>query len=234
MELRLTRISITLLSLGLVFSSTAFAEDVYRWKDENGNTHLGRTLPPEYANKPYEILNAQGIVIERVDPADRLKKPDQKVEEEEKSDELEPLFTEYEVRLKSDENLLLRYRSEDKLIEAMENEVAQLGYDTRLIDQSQKSAITALTGQVKNAADRQRAGMPDDPELEREINSLRSRLGRSEDQLAALKLREAKIRASFAENIKRYRYLANGGQPGGEYPETNGDENAETAGSEDT
>ncbi len=201
--------------MGLVFSSTVIAEDVYRWTDENGKVHYGRTLPPEYSTKPYEILNGQGMVIERIDPAELLKRL-AKPKEDDKPKELAPLFSDYEVRLKSDENLMLRYRTEDKLIEAMENEVAQLGYDTRLIDQSQKSAITSLVGQVKNAADRQRAGMPDDPELEKEINSLRRRLGRSAEQLTAIKERETKIRASFEKNIKRYQYLVNGGQPGGE------------------
>ena len=202
--------------MGLVFSSTAIAEDVYRWTDENGKVHFGRTLPPEYSHKPYEILNGQGVVIERVDPAALLKQAAESKKEDDQPKELVPLFSDYEVRLKSDENLILRYRTEDKLIEAMENEVAQLGYDTRLIDQSQKSAITSLVGHVKNAADRQRSGMPDDPELEKEINSLRRRLGRSEEQLTAIKEREIKIRASFAEDIKRYHYLANGGQPGSE------------------
>lgn len=217
MALSLTRISIALLSAGLAWPSLTWADVVYRWTDENGEVHFGSTLPPEYSNKPYDILNEQGLLLERVDPIEALKKPEKEVEDEPEA--LEPLYTDYEIRLKSDENLLLRYRTEDKLIEAMENEVAQLGYDSRLIDQTQKSAITSLTGQIKNAADRQRAGMPDDPELEKEINSLRLRLTRSEDQLAALRVREDKIREAFDVNLKRYRYLANGGRPGGEYPD---------------
>jgi hypothetical protein len=213
MELKLTRISITLLIASLFFTSVANAQNVYRWTDENGDVHYGPTLPPEFANKPYEILNRNGVLLQRVDdPSALLEKPEEVKEE---SQELEPLFTEQEVRTRSDSLLLLRYPEEADLTAAMENEVAQLGYDIRLINQSRASALTTLATQVGNAADRQRAGMPEDPDLRKEIGSLRNRLGSSEGRLMDLRERELAIRAEFESDLKRYRYLTNGGQPGG-------------------
>jgi hypothetical protein len=214
MEARLTRISITLLCLSMVFSTFATAQErTYRWKDDEGNVHFGRTIPPEYATRPYEVLNKAGQVIERVDDPISSQKPIPEIESG--TDELEPLFTEDEVRLSSDNLLILRYNTEEDLVAAMENEVAQLGYDRRLINQSRSSAMTTLAGLVKNAADRHRAGMPDDEALEKGINSMRQRLRRSETELTRLNARELKIRGSFEENIARYQYLANGGIPGG-------------------
>jgi len=197
----------------LAITSAAQAEgEVYRWTDENGKVHYGRTLPPEAANRPYDILSKSGVLIERIeDPvAYRLEKE----KGPEKSQKLEPLFSEDEVRLRSDRLLMLRYQSEEDILEAMEVEVAQLGYDARLINQSMTSVITALTGQVKKAADQQRAGMPPDEALVKEINQLRQRLQRNEDSLAGLREREERIRATFNEDIERYRFLANGGAPG--------------------
>ena len=189
----------------------ASAENIYRWTDENGKVHYGRTLPPDHSNLPYEFLNDQGVVIKRVDDPMESQKPVAEIEE---SDERAPLFTADEVRIRSDRLLVLLYHSEEDLIAAMEVEVDQLSYDTRLINQSQSSAMTSLAGQVKNAADRQRAGMPDDPGLGKNIYRLRQRLRKSEDQLQGLKDREIKIRASFQDDIERYRFLANGGKPG--------------------
>lgn len=206
-----TRIAAVLAVFSLVLSSLAWAENVYRWRDENGKVHYGATLPPEYANSPYEVLNSQGVVIEEVtDPLAKQKAP----AKNQKSAKPEPLFTEDEVRMRSDRLLMLRYHSEDDIRDAMEVEVAQLGYDARLINQTMTSAMTSLAGQVKNAADRQRAGMPVAEETETSINKLRQRIRNNERSLAALKTREKNIRATFEKELERYRYLENGGTPG--------------------
>lgn len=202
---------LVLLAAASIAAGAYAAGEVYRWKDAEGKVHYGRTLPPEAAKGPYEILNAKGVVIERItDPVayrlEKEKKPEEK--------EVEPLFTEDEVRLRSDRLLMLRYHSEDEIREAMEVEVAQLGYDARLINQTMSSAVTALAGNVHKAANQQRAGMPVEEELVREINQLRQRLKKNEESLAALSEREAKIREMFAQEIERYQYLANGGTPG--------------------
>ena len=201
-----------MLAIGLLFPATGMGEETYRWKDKDGKVHFGRTIPPEYADRPYEILNSSGFVIKRVD--DPLSDQTIVDVDEGKSDELEPLFTVDQIRKTTDEKLLLRYRKEEDLVAAMENEIAQLGYDNRLISQSQGSAMTSMAGHVKNAANRQRAGMPDDPQLEKDIRRLRQRMARAEGELAKLMTREEKIRVIFESNLKRYRFLANGGKPG--------------------
>jgi hypothetical protein len=208
----LKRISIAILSLGLLVSANAVAENVFRWTDDAGEVHYGRTLPPEYANRPYEILNSYGVVIERVDDPLGILEPEP--EEEEAGDELEPLFTPNEVRVRSDNLLMLRYYTEQELVDTMETEVAQLDYDIRLIRQSQASAISSLAGHVKKAADRQRAGMPEDEITRKNIHSLRQRLRKTERSLATYEQREAEIRASFLKDLERYRFLKNGGAPG--------------------
>lgn len=196
---------------------TALAERVYRWVDDEGKVHFGRTLPPEYADKPYQILNQDGVVIERVDDPLALLAPAQADAEKDKKPA--PLFSEDEVRLRSDRLLVLKYQSVEDIREAMELEVAQLVYDERLTVQSQSSTMQAMTGQVHTAADRQRAGLPPDVELEKAISSLRNRLRKSENTLVELKTREAKIRETFSQEMNRYEYLQNGGTPGVVMPE---------------
>ncbi|MDX1459749.1 MAG: DUF4124 domain-containing protein [Xanthomonadales bacterium] len=203
--------------LGIALSAAAFgAENVYRWTDENGKVHYGRTLPPEAARRPYDILSPSGVVIERVtDPLARQKpKP-----KDDKADEPEPLFTDDEIRLRSDRLLMLRYHSEDDIRDAMNVEISQLGYDARLINQSMSSALNTLSAQVSKAANRERAGMPPDEQLELEIRQLRNRLRGNEAELQTLRERELAIREQFEVQLERYRYLANGGAPGSIPPE---------------
>ena len=205
-----------LVACGLPWSPL-LAENVYRYTDENGEVHYTATLPPEYANQPYEIIGPSGIVIDRYDPM-AIEAPE---EEEEKGPE--PLFTEDEVRLRSDRLLVLKYHSEEEVFEAMNVEIANLGYDNRILEQTQASAIKSLGGLVREAADRQRAGMPPDENATRSIQDLQARLRQGAAAKAALDAREADIRAMFMADLERYRYLQSGGQPGSVMPEPEAD-----------
>jgi hypothetical protein len=60
--------------------------------------------------------------------------------------------------------------------------------------------------------------MPVEAETEKAINSLRSRISRTEHSLDDLKQREDAIRAVFLKELERYRYLQDGGAPGS-YPD---------------
>lgn len=47
----------------------AFAQEIfYVFTDKNGNTIMQDTLPPEYINKGYRIVNASGVTIKIVAP----------------------------------------------------------------------------------------------------------------------------------------------------------------------
>jgi hypothetical protein len=39
----------------------AEAQQLYRWVDENGVVHFGDAIPPEYSNKPYDIIDSRGV-----------------------------------------------------------------------------------------------------------------------------------------------------------------------------
>src|ERR1700687_4653235 len=70
--------------------SLPVAAKLYKWVDDNGTTHYGETIPPEYANKDRVELNEEGRVIknqEVITPERRLAKEqeDAKKREEEKA-----------------------------------------------------------------------------------------------------------------------------------------------------
>lgn len=50
----------------VVFCSQAMARDeqIYKWVDEDGNVFYGDSVPPEYAERPKEVLNDQGVAVE--------------------------------------------------------------------------------------------------------------------------------------------------------------------------
>jgi hypothetical protein len=199
--------AVTALLAAAIFSLsvTQLAADTYRWKDKNGEIHYGAAVPAEYADQPYDILNNSGIVIEHVEdttvPVEAIaaKKAQQK--------ERAPLISVEERQVQSDRLLVIRYSSEAEILKALELEIAQLGYDNKVIKQSFESTAIAIRSQISQAADQQRAGQQVSAEQEKEINHLYARHAQDEKKKAAMSDREAKIRARYQSELERYRYL---------------------------
>lgn len=48
-------------------AAPANGRKLYKWVDEQGVTHYGDTIPPEYAAQEQHIINSQGVETEHVD-----------------------------------------------------------------------------------------------------------------------------------------------------------------------
>lgn len=209
-----------LTTLVLMLSVTPLAADTYRWKDKNGEIHYGEAVPPEYADQPYDVINSQGIVIEHVeDPTERVVATEEKKAEKK---EREPLISEEERRIQSDRLLVIRYSSEDDIQKQLELELAQVGYDRKVISQSVDSTSAAIRSQVSQAADKQRAGQDITAEQRTEIDQLYARLAQDKKQLTANRQREERIRTRYAADLERYRFLTSENEEAGQAPGDNG------------
>ena len=64
----------------VVFCSPAMARDeqIYKWVDEDGNVFYGDSVPPEYRDRPKEVLNDQGVAVEAL----QGKKTPEQIEQE--------------------------------------------------------------------------------------------------------------------------------------------------------
>jgi hypothetical protein len=89
----------------------------------------------------------------------------------------------------------------------MQVEIKQLDYDRRLITGSIASLYQAYEGNIREAAERQRAGIAVESTLIQDIQSLKSRVAKNEASLAQLEQREQDIRARFQAELEHYREL---------------------------
>lgn len=206
------------LALALAFSQAVWAQEkkVYRWVDEDGNVHYSESLPPDFQGERHDEMRGDGIVtdegVSRVPPP-----PVEEKEPEIDKGELprdksglkrpEPMYSDSERQDRMDRLLMLRYHSEDELVEAMEVEINQLQYDEQLLAATRNSLESSLKSAIVEAGDRQRAGLEVSDQLIVKISSLRARLGENERSLTGLEKRENKIRDSFNRDIERYREL---------------------------
>ena len=202
-RLKLSGISVALMAVFLWLSVTAVHAETYRWKDKDGRVHYGAVVPAEYANQPYDILNNAGMVIEHVEDTSMP----EEIRAEKKVQERSPLISQEERERQADRLLVIQYRSEEEILSALELEIAQLGYDTRVINQSYESANLAIKDQIRQAADQQRANMPISEDQQKGIDKLYVRRAADERKLAAVQSRENKIRARYEKDLERYRYL---------------------------
>lgn len=178
--------------------------EVYRWADDDGKLHYTRTLPAEYADRPYDVLR-DGLVIRRVtDPSN--------VDGD--SEHRPPVMTEEERQEQLDRMLVVKFRSERELEQSLENDLGQLTYDRRLLSSSHDSIYDALRGQVHRAANHQRAGKPVPTDTEQQIRQLRRELLSSRERLAAIDAREQNIRNEYDSWRARYRYLTGSSESG--------------------
>ena len=210
----------TVVAGGALTCRTAEAAKVYRWVDENGEVHYSETLPPDIRDRKHDVLNERGIVLERDEtlaPPPPEEKELEKKKAEEEGRELprdksglprpKPLYSEAETQQRKDNLLLLRYDSEQEIVDAMDVEIKQLNYDRRLMEGSRTSMQTAYREQIRQAADMQRSGQPVDGETVKQIRDLKAGLARNQAALNGLQAREEGIRADFDKQIERYRFL---------------------------
>src|ERR1700692_418602 len=84
-DMRLKDIVFTLCAFCLLAATAGSATEngrtVYKWVDEQGVTHYGDHIPPEYAAQEQHVINAQGVETERIAAQGT---PDQAAAEEQK------------------------------------------------------------------------------------------------------------------------------------------------------
>jgi hypothetical protein len=204
----------------LLITAPALAAKVYRWVDEDGNVHYTESLPPGYKDTGHDILNEQGLVIDENLKLTPEPVAEEKTEDQQKAEEAnelprdssglprpKPLYTEAEKQMRMDNFLMLRYENEQEIIDAMNVEIKQLNYDRDLLRGSLASLEEAYRGQIRVAGNQQRAGQAVGDEAAREMADLKNKMTKNTRELAALDLREQKIREEFQVQLERYRFL---------------------------
>jgi hypothetical protein len=215
MEHRNKLLLITALALTFLSAGPLQAEKVYRWVDENGEVHYSASLPPDFKDEGHDVLNERGIVLDE-DQKLTPPSPEEKLADEVRQElprdasglpRAKALYSDAELQQRMDNFLMLRYESEQEIVDAMNVEIKQLSYDRRLLETSRDSMQQAYRSQIRQAAEKQRAGIAVDDSTGQEIDRLQARLAENAQSLAGLEQRETNIRDEFKKQLDRYRFL---------------------------
>jgi Domain of unknown function (DUF4124) len=175
---------------------------LYKWVDEQGITHYGDQIPPEYATQERQVINGQGIVLQRVEAQ---KTPEQLAEEDQKK-------LEAAQGAARDKNLLNTYVSVQEIERLRDQRLTLLFDQIKVTNQF----LEILNGKMKRlrvssmhfkpySSDPNAPPMSD--QVAEDLVRLRSDIRTQEENLREKHSEEAIMSKQFESDIARFKEL---------------------------
>lgn len=187
---------------GLSLSLPAAAK-MYKWVDDQGVTHYGETIPPEYAGKDRTELNKAGRAVktqEVLSPEERRAK--------EEADAKKRVEAEAALEQKRrDKALTNTYSNSAEIDLARKRNLQQIEARVNGINSRIKIVNDKLVGLQKEADDRTRAGKKLPQSLQDDMSETQARLTKLQQDLEKAQSDKAAMDARYDADKARYHEL---------------------------
>ena len=208
-DMRLKNASWLLCALTLLpppgFAAGAAASNgrtLYKWVDEQGMTHYGDRIPPEYAAQEQHIINSQGVEISRLEAQ---KTPEQLALDDQKKIDAEQSQN-------RDRNLLNTYASVQEIERLRDQRVTLVSDQIKVTSQF----LELLNGKLKNLRissmrfkpynkDPGAQVMPD--QVAEDLVHVGADIHTQEENLSEKRSEETTMRKQFGSDIDRFKEL---------------------------
>ena len=187
------------------FTSTAEAK-LYKWVDDQGVTHYGETIPPEYANKDNVLFDDKGRVIKK---NAQLTAEERRIQEAAAVKQLASDTAAAEQRRK-DKMLLNTYSNEKEIDLARDRNLKQVEALINSIELLQKSAAESAEGYQLESKQIKQAGKGIPVSLKKDIADAEKKSLKLQQRLTKAQEKMATVKASFEADKVRYRELTGG------------------------
>jgi hypothetical protein len=190
------------LAAGAWGASSNSAHKVYKWVDDQGVTHYGDQIPPEYAAQAHGVMNNQGIEVEHTDA--------QKTPEELAAEDRKRLDTEQ--RANRDRNLLTTYGSVQEIERLRDQRLSLLTDQIKLKEQFLES-LNVKMNKLKVTTSRYKpySGDPKAPPMTDQLTEDLVRVGSDirtqEENLRQKRTEQANMNQEFEGDIARFKEL---------------------------
>ncbi len=195
-------VAVTLLLAGAGGARADTGRRLYKWVDEQGVTHYGDRIPPEYAAQEQRVYNGQGVEIERRDA--------QKSAAQLAAEEQQRLAT--EAMQNRDRNLLNTYGSLPEIEQLRDQRLALLDVQMKVTNQflerlnQQLHQIETTVTRFRPYSDNPHAPpMPD--QVAEDLVRIRNDIRTQEHNLLEKRKEEQAMRAQFDSDMSRFREL---------------------------
>lgn len=199
------RILIALIA-GLSISLPATAK-LYKWVDDQGTTHYGETVPPEYAHKDRTELNTSGRVVntrEVLTPEELQAERAAKAQADADRREAEKRKQESD---RHDKMLVNTYSSSSEIDLARKRNLQQVELRINGINSQIKIVNDNLLALQKEAEGYTKRNRPVPPSLQEDLQETEIRLGKLQKDLETPVAEKASLEARFDADKARYHQL---------------------------
>ena len=190
---------------GLTLSFPAMAT-LYKWVDNNGTTHYGETIPPEYADKDHQVLNNEGRVIRSEEVMTPERRRAKNLEDAKKREEAEAALE----RERHDKTLINIYNSVDEIDLARIRNVQQIDARINAVNASIKAANDNLLSLQTEADNLAKANRKIPASLQQDLQDAQDRLTKLQQEAAIPQAEKAALEARFDADKARYIELTRG------------------------
>jgi hypothetical protein len=175
---------------------------MYKWVDEQGVTHYGDRIPPEYASQEQHVINSQGVEVKTLEAQ---KTPEQLAAEDQKK-------LDAEQRQNRDKNLLNTYvsvqeieRLRDQRVTLLSDQIKVTSSFLELLNTKLKKLRISSMRFKPYSADPNAPAMPDQlaDDLVRVGNDIRTQ----EQNLHEKRSEESTMKKQFESDIDRFKEL---------------------------
>ena len=174
------------------------------WKNNEGVTECGDTVPPEFAQKGHKEIGESGIVREEVE---RAKTPEELAEEKRLAKEEELRLKKEEEKQLKDRILLETFASVEEIENARDDRIQAVEASIALTGVRREKIQADLDKRIKSAAEAEKAGKEPNDALLTDIESLKRQIDDIDKFVEDKRTEQEEIRSSHAEDIARYKSL---------------------------
>lgn len=180
-----------------MFSLSAEAK-LYKWVDDNGTTHYGETIPPEYANRDTQTLE-KGRVKERTDGFDSKKQAESKEDPE--------VLRAAKEQQRRDNALLNTYSNEKEIDLARDRNLLQVEARVNSYTTLLKSAEATLADLNKEQEGLTKKGRKIPQSLTEDLVEAETLVAKRKRELETSRQEMADVKAKYEADKQRYREL---------------------------
>lgn len=204
-----------LLSFCLAATSVS-AGQLFRFNDESGTPTLSKTLPPEAAQKGYDILDDQTMrLIERVPPAlteAQLAEQAERLAAEKIAQQAADAQAKQTAALERqqslrDQNLLNIYRSEDELLDARDKDLNYRQTKLSLLTKKQPELEQKLSAFQQQAAEKELSGAAISDNLQKRLTAAEQELSNNQLMIHQLQAEIIMLTQQYEQDRQRLNEL---------------------------
>jgi uncharacterized protein YPO0396 len=184
---------------GLTLSFPVAAK-LYKWVDDNGITHYGETIPPEYAGKDRMELNKEGRVIKN----DEVMTPERRRAKELEDEKVRQDTNAALEQKRRDQMLINTYSNVNEIDLAHKRSLQQVDARINMLNSSLKTAQDNLLSLQTESDNYTKANRKIPDSLVEDLNDAQERLIKLQQDLEKPNAQKAALETRFKADRARY------------------------------